>query len=449
MKQKTNVRNMTQGSPFPILVQFMLPLLLGNLVQQTYNMVDAIIVGRLLGADALAAVGTSSSVQFLVLGLCTGSCAGFGIPISQSFGANDLKRMRLYVWNSALCGGAVAAVITTAASLLCRPILHWIRTPEGIFSDAWLYLLILFLGIPFTIMYNLLSSILRAVGNSKMPFLFLTLSSVLNIFLDLLCVAVLGWGCAGAAAATIASQAVSGILCLIYVLKKVTILHPGQEERQFNSQAASRLMQMGLPMGLQFSITAIGSMMMQSANNSLGTVYVSAFAAGMRIKQFAMCPYDALAVAAATFVGQNCGAGKIDRVRLGIRQALALGVTYGIGAGLVLGLFGRQLCALFIGYGSPEILDAGAFYLFCLSFLFFTLACINVPRSALQSLGYSGRAMISGVLEMIARSACSILLVPAIGFTGVCVTDQTAWLSATIYLNITLHFMLKKLDRAS
>ena len=344
---------MTSGSPLRLILVFMIPLLLGNLFQQFYNIVDAMIVGRLLGADALAAVGSSSSVQFLVLGFCMGSCAGFGIPVSQRFGAEDMQGLRRYVYHSLVVTTIIAAVLTTLTALLCPLIMHIMQTPEDIYQDAYQYLLIIFLGIPFTLLYNLLSSLLRAVGNSKAPFIFLAISTFLNVFLDLFCIAVLHLGCAGAALATITAQALSGIACLVYIIRVMPVLHPTREDCHWNSTVARNLVVMGLPMGLQYSVTAIGSMVMQSANNGLGSIYVSGFTAGTKVKQLMLCPFDAVATAMATFVGQNMGAHKMDRVKQGIRVTLALAVGYGIVAGVIMNFGGHFLGSLFgqcLGY---------------------------------------------------------------------------------------------------
>ena len=323
-------KSMTEGRPLKLLLQFALPRLLGNLLQQTYNMIDAAIVGRTLGTGALAGVGASSSVQFLVLGFCIGICAGFGVPISKSFGAGNDEELRSCVFHAMALTAVVAVILTMGCVLFCPQILKILSVPEDIYENAYQYLVVIFLGLPFTLLYNLLSSILRSVGDSRTPFLFLAVSTVLNIFLDLFCIIVLKWGCAGAAIATITAQAVSGISCLIYINKKYTILQLTKKDCQVKPQILKRLAMMGFPMGLQFSITAIGSMVMQSANNGLGSVYVSGFTAGARIKQFAMCPFDAIATAVSVFCGQNLGAGKIDRIRKGIKEGMAIGISYGL-----------------------------------------------------------------------------------------------------------------------
>ena len=440
--------NMTQGSPLKLILRFALPLLMGNLLQQTYNIIDAAIVGRMLGTQALASVGASSSVQFLVLGFCTGTCCGFGVPVAKNFGARDYKRMKDCIFHSAVLGAVIAAILTTACALLCPQILHILSTPEDIYRNAYLYLLIIFLGIPFTILYNLVSGILRAVGDSKTPFVFLAISTVLNIFLDLFCIAVLKWGCAGAAIATITAQAMSGTLCVIYIWKKVPLLHLEKENCRFRGRDARHLLLMGVPMGLQFSITAIGSMVMQSANNGLGSVYVSGFTAGMRIKQFIMCPFDAIATAVSVFCGQNMGAGKADRIRQGLREGVGIGMLSGIFAGLVLIFAGRNLSMIFVGADATEVLDASAKYLRCMGCFFWVLGILNVTRMCTQGLGFSGRAVFSGVTEMFARTIVSIGFVSHFGYTAICFADQTAWVSACFYIVPTCLYCVRKVTRA-
>ena len=301
-------REMTAGRALPLIFNFTMPLLMGNLLQQTYSLVDAAIVGKFLGINALASVGASTSVVFLILGFCNGCCGGFGIPVAQKFGARDYSTMRRYISVSLQLAAVMSVVIAVVTSILCGDILLMMRTPDIIFQDAYYYLLITFIGVPCTFFYNLLSSIIRALGDSKTPFWFLLFSAVLNILLDLFCILVLDWGVAGAAIATVFSQGVSAVLCYGYMMRRFDILRGTPDERKFNGALARRLMYIGVPMGLQFSITAIGSIMLQSANNALGTACVAAFTAAMRIKMFFMCPLESLGIAMATYTGQNYGA---------------------------------------------------------------------------------------------------------------------------------------------
>lgn len=437
--------SMTQGNPLKVMLQFAFPLLIGNLLQQTYNIIDAAIVGQSLGAQALASVGASTSVQFLVLGFCMGSCTGFGIPVAKYFGAGDLKHMKNIIFNGAVLTAVIAVIITVLCTLLCPWILQVLSVQSDIYANAYSYLMIIFLGLPFTLLYNYLSSILRAVGDSRTPFLFLAFSAVLNIFLDLFFILIAGWGCAGAAFATIAAQAISGILCLIVIIRRMEILWLSKETRVVRGDSITELLQMGLPTGLQFSITAIGSMVMQSANNGLGGDYVSAFTAGAKLKQFTMCPFDAIATSVSVFCSQNYGAGKIDRIHKGLRQGIAVGVGYGLFAGLILIFAGRPLSMIFVSKDASGVLDASAKYLRCMGYFYWSLGILNVTRMVTQGLGHSGRAFFSGVMEMIARTIVSLGFVEAFGYTAICFADQTAWIAACCYIAPTCLYCLKKI----
>lgn len=439
--------DLTKGNCLKQILWFALPLLAGNLLQQTYNLVDAAIVGRCLGTEALASVGASSSVQFLVLGFCLGSCAGFGVPIAQQFGAKNYEVMRSFIYHSILLTACFALVLTTACALLCPQILRLLSTPDDIFSGAYQYLLVIFLGIPFTLLYNLQAAMLRAVGDSRTPFLFLAVSTVCNIFLDLICILVLQWGVAGAALATITAQAFSGILCFFFIRSRSQILHISRPDMKFNGKRCIKALVMAAPMGLQFSITAIGSMVMQAANNGLGSIYVSGFTAGARLKQFTICPFDALATAVCNFCGQNVGAKRFDRVREGIRKGLLVSVGYGAVIGLVLIFGGRTLSMLFVDGGEAAVLDASARYLRCLGLFYWMLGFLNIYRMTTQGLGYSARAVVAGALEMAARTAVSLLFVPIYGFAAICWADQVAWAAAVVYLMPMCLYLVRKLER--
>lgn len=438
---------MTEGRPLGLILRFALPLLIGNLLQQGYNLVDAAIVGRFLGTGALASVGASSSVQFLVMGFCIGACCGFCVPVAQKFGARDYSSMRRYIYNSFILTAVLAVVLTVACALLCTNILEILSTPADVFQGAWVYLFILFLGIPFTLLYNLTSGIMRAIGDSKTPFIFLAISTILNVFFDLFCIVVLKWGCAGAAIATVSAQAISGFLCLFFIIRKYPVLKMQKEECHLIGDYQKTLMIMGFPMGLQFSITAIGSMVMQSANNGLGSVYVSAFTAASRLKMFAMCPFDALATAVSTFCSQNYGAKKLDRIKQGLLQGTTVGVFYGIAVGIILIFFGRELSMIFVTGGEDAVLDASGQLLHYSGYFYWALGILNVVRLCTQGLGYSGRAIFSGVVEMIARIVVSIWFVPVFGFMAICFADQAAWVTAVMYILPTCIYCVKKIEK--
>ena len=322
-----------------------------------------------------------------------------------------------------------------------------IRTPENILDGAYQYLVIIFIGIPFTVLYNLAAGILRALGDSKSPFIFLAISTVINIFGDLLCILVLHMGVAGAAVATITAQAISGICCLVYMKKRFRILAASREERRPDGNKMKKLLAMGVPMGLQFSITAIGSVMLQSAVNSLGSSIVAAFTAGMKVKQFTMAFFDAIGNTSATFCGQNLGAHRLDRIRKGMRQMLGIAFAYGIVASFALIFLGEPMIRIFVDEGETEVIGYAVQYLRCMGYFFWLLAFLITTRSAVQGLGHSASAMLAGLLEMVARTSMSLLTIPAFGYLAACFTDQTAWVAATTYIMIDYMMIMKKQER--
>lgn len=442
-------KEMTEGATLPLIFSFTLPLLLGNLLQQTYSLIDAAIVGKFLGIHALASVGASTSVVFLILGFCNGCCGGFGIPIAQKFGARDYSTMRRYVVVSLQLAAVISVVLAVVTSLLCHSILSWMRTPANIFDGAYSYLLFTFIGIPCTFFYNLLSSIIRALGDSKTPFWFLLIATVLNIVLDLFFILVLGWGVAGAAIATLVAQAISAILCYRFMMQRFDVLKTTAEERRYNGAMAKTLLQIGVPMGLQFSITAIGSIMLQSANNALGTACVAAFTAAMRIKMFFMCPFESLGMAMATFTGQNYGAGKPERVWQGVKSSTYMMMAYWLFTFVVLMLGGRTIALLFVEPTELEILDKTALYLHVSVCFFPVLGLLCILRYTIQGAGFTNFAMLSGVSEMIARGLVSLVAVPVWGYFAVCFGDSTAWVFADLFLIPAFWYVYRRIVKSN
>lgn len=430
----SSTKELTHGNPLPLILQFTIPLLMGNMLQQTYSLIDAAIVGQFLGINALASVGASTSVVFLILGFCNGCSGGFSIPIAQKFGARDYSTMRRYVANSFRLTALLSAVLTVATCLLCSTILRTMATPENIFDGAYAYLLITFIGIPCTFFYNLLSSIIRALGDSKTPFWFLLFSTVLNVLLDLFCIVVLGWGVAGAGIATVVAQGTSAVLCLLFMRRRYAVLQTNAQERRFDAALSRRLLAIGTPMGLQFSITAIGSIMLQSANNALGTACVAAFTAAMRIKMFFITPFESLGIAMATYAGQNYGAGLPQRVWQGVKAAGLLMLIYSAAIFVVLMFCCRLIAMLFVDASEMEILDKTVQFVHTSVLFFPILGTLCILRYTIQGVGYTTFAMCSGGMEMIARIGVSLLAVPVWGFTAVCFGDPTAWVFADIFL---------------
>ena len=440
-------KDMTVGSPMKLILGFSVPLLFGLLFQQFYSVVDTIIVGQFLGVDALAGVGATSSINFMIVGFCMGVCAGFAIPVANRFGAKDYSGMRKFVANSAWLSAGFAVVITTVVALLCRNILTWMNTPENIFQDAYTYILIIFLGIPATFLYNILSGIIRSMGDSKTPLVFLVISSVLNIGLDLLCILVFEMGVAGAAVATVVSQLISGILCLFYMIKKFEILHMTGEERKIDPDCMKTLCSMGIPMGLQYTITAIGSVILQTAVNSLGSNAVAAVTATGKVSLFFSCPFEALGTTMATYGGQNVGAKKLERIGKGLKASSILGIGYSLFAFVVLYFFSRQLLSLFIGDGGAEIIENARLMLLVNSAFYISLAFVNIVRFLIQGMGFSTLAILAGVFEMVARAIVGIVLVPALGFIGVCFSNPMAWVFADAFLIPAYLYVYRKLKK--
>ena len=441
------IKEMTEGRIFPQLFYFTLPLLMGNLLQQTYSLVDAAIVGKFLGIDSLAAVGASSSVVFLILGFCNGCCGGFGIPVAQKFGARDYSTMRRCVVVSLQLAAVMSVLLAVATGILCDDILRLMRTPGNIFDEAYIYLLITFIGIPCTFFYNLLSSIIRALGDSKTPFWFLLLAAVLNIALDLFTILVLGWEVAGAAIATVFSQGFSAVLCYLYMIRRFDILRTTPAERRFSKAIARILLSIGVPMGLQFSITAIGSIMLQSANNALGTACVAAFTAAMRIKMFFMCPFESLGIAMATYAGQNYGAGRPERIMQGVKVAALMALAYWIFTFCVLMSASKEIALLFVDASETEILADTALFLHISVSFFPVLGLLCILRYTIQGAGFTNLAMLSGVSEMIARILVSVVAVPAWGYIAVCCGDSTAWVFADAFLIPAFLYVYKKIKQ--
>jgi len=430
-------KNLTQGSPMRLILGFAVPTLFGLLFQQLYNLVDAMIVGKLLGAGALGSVGATGSINFFVIGFCLGICSGFAIPVAQQMGAGDYTKLRRYVANAAYLAAGMALVLTVATGIFCRDILRAMNTPEDLFEGAYTYIFIIFMGIPVVFLYNLLAGIIRSLGDSKTPVYFLALSAFLNIGLDLLFILGFKTGVGGAAIATVVSQGVSGLACLVYMVKRFPILRVSREEARPNAGACRELLGMGVPMGLQYSITAIGSIVMQTAVNGLGSLYVETVAASGKLYNLLSCPFDAMGAAMATYCGQNVGARQLDRLGRGIRDCSLLGLVYSAAAMLAMLFFARQGVMLFLDPAEPELESLLALsnqYVLAFTAFFFPLALVNILRFSIQGMGFSTLAILAGVLEMIARTAAGYIFVPELGFTAACFASPAAWICADLFL---------------
>lgn len=442
-----NVNDMTVGSPMRAIFRFAVPLILGYILQQMYLVIDTVIVGRWIGVNALAAIGASTSIMFLIMGFCNGSCAGFAIPVAQAFGAKDFRKMRTYVSNSYRIAITFAVVITLLSCLFCKKILHLVNTPLEVFDDAYIFLMLQFAAIPFTIGYNLLAGQIRALGNSKQPFYFLITASVVNILLDVLLILILGLGVEGAGIATLLSQAFSVCLCIRFIKKKMQILIPQGEERDFDNKKISILLNNGVPMGLQFSITGIGIIMLQSANNALGITCVAAFIAAMRIKYLFTCVFENIGVAMATYCGQNLGAKKMERISQGVRAAIKMMLIFFVFSFIVITPFADDMMTLFVDKGEAEVVTYAAEFMRIACYFYPCLGLLTIFRYSIQGLGYSNLSMMSGVMEMIARCGVGLWLVPAFMWTGVCYGDPVAWVMADMFLLPAFWWLFKHLKK--
>lgn len=445
--EKQAGKDLTTGATLPLIIGFAVPMLFGLLFQQFYNMVDSIVVGKCIGVSALASVGATSSLNFMVNGFCIGVTTGFAIPVAQKFGAGDHRGLRKYVANAAMLAAAFSVVTTILVGAACMPLLRLMRTPDDIIQGAFDYIFIIFMGIPVTYLYNLLAGIIRSLGDSRTPVFFLLLSSLMNIFLDFFSILVLGRGVDGPAYATVFSQGVSAVLCLIYMIRHYPILRMSRDERRPDPGMMKTLCMMGIPMGLQYSITAIGSVILQSAVNSLGSMAVAAVSAGEKVNLFCICPYDALGGTMATFAGQNVGARKVDRVREGVKTASLIGFAYAAVIFVVLFFGGKYLALLFVDAGETEIIRNMSLYLIGNSMFYAALTLVNVVRFAIQGMGYSVFAILAGVCEMIARSFVGFVLVPIFGFFPVCFGSPLAWICADLFLVPAFFHCLKRLRR--
>lgn len=427
-------KDMTTGSPLKNIVKFCLPLMIGNLFQQFYNMADTIIVGQFVGKNALSAVGSVGPLNFLVIGSVIGLCTGFAIPIAQRFGAQDIHNLKKFVANIIYTAAVLAGVLTALFVFLTKPLLKFVNTPAEIYDEAYSYIGIIFAGIGATILYNLLASVVRALGDSRTPLYFLLFSSFLNVGLDLLLIIVFHMGVRGAAIATVISQFVSGVLCFIYVKRSFPILHITKETKALDFSCISYLMKNGLPMALQFSITAIGSVMLQSCVNGLGADSIAAITIGGKTQLMIVLPAETIGITMATYCGQNLGAKKFDRIEKGVKRGVALAFGYAIIGFCVAQFLGPYISLLFIDGSETEVIRLAQQYINAGSYFYLILSLLFVLRNALQGLGYSLTAMTTGAFELVSRGVMGFGFVNTIGYAAACVANPVAWTVADLFL---------------
>lgn len=427
-------KDMTTGNPVKLILFFSIPLLIGNIFQQFYSMVDTIIVGRFLGVKALAAVGSTGSMTFLIIGFVLGLASGFSVLVSQKFGANDEEGLKKAVASSIILSTILAIIITIISVFAAKPLLRLMNTPNDIINDAATYITIIFAGTAATFFYNMISGILRALGDSKTPLYFLIISSILNVVLDLVFIVNFKMGVSGAAFATVISQGVSGLLCLIYTAKKFPILHLKKEHFKFESEYIKQHLRIGVPMALQFSITAIGAIILQGAVNAFGSTVVAAHTAASRVEQLVMQPSVTFGVTMATYSAQNLGAGSIERIKEGVKKCTIINIIIGIVAALVLIFFGEMFIKMFVSDADPNVIAYAKKYLNTVAFFFIPLSLIFIYRNTLQGMGYTFVPMMAGVAELVARTIVAFTLPALIGYAGICLAGPMAWIAAAIPL---------------
>ena len=439
--------DMTQGKPVKVLLGFTIPVFIGNVFQQFYNMVDAVVVGKFVGTKALAAVGSTGTIIFLIIGFLLGLTAGFTVLTAQKYGAGKMDEMRQTVGNALILTALVSAVMTAVSMTGMHALLKFMHTPDDIFKDAYAYVMIICGGIFAQALYNILASILRALGNSKVPLYFLILSAMLNIVLDLVFIIVFKLGAPGAAWATIISQGVSGVLCLVYIWKFVPELRMKKEDWYFNRDIAVKQISVGIPMGLQYSITAIGTMMVQSALNILGSYAVAAFTAGNKIENIFTQAYVAIGTTMATYNAQNIGARKLDRVRQGFNSAHIIGITYAIVTGVIIFFFGKYLSYLFISDNAAEVIPMVDTYVKCVAVFFIPLHFVNALRNGIQGMGYGLLPMLAGVAELAGRGITAMIAAAHKSYFGACMASPMAWVLAGGLLIIMYFYVMKDMKR--
>ena len=438
------VRNLTKGKPLKQIIYFALPIFIGNVFQQLYSMVDNIIVGNTLGENAFAGVGATTSIAFLIIGFVQGLTAGFAVKTSQYFGNQDEEKVKRSVATSFVLSAAIAVILTLISVFSTKPLLRLMQTPEDIIEYSYDYIVIVFAGIGATMLYNLVSSILRALGDSKIPLIFLIIASVINVILDLLFIIVFKMGVAGAGWATVISQLLSGLACAIYMFKKYEILRLNKRHFKLTWKFCWSHLNIGLPMAFQYSIIAVGIMVQQASLNTFGTLYVSAYTAASKIDSIVTQSLVAMGSAVATYVGQNYGAGEIKRISKGINQAMSVSVALAIVGGIIVYFGSDLLTGLFVKEPSAEMLSLSKRYLFWQGVFYIGLAIIYVYRNGLQGMGYSALTMIGGVVELVMRIVASLLLVKVLDYLGLCLSNPCAWLGVDVLFLTSYYIIINK-----
>lgn len=435
---------MTTGSPAKLIIRFMIPMFLGNLFQQFYNVVDSIVAGQFLGVQALAAIGSTGSLMFFVIGWLNGLTSGFAIMVAQCFGAKKEDRMRHYVAMSVYLSVAFALVMTIGLTLANEPILRLMNYSEEIMPEVKAYMGIIYAGLLVTVAYDALSAFLRALGDSRSPLYFLMISAGINVFLDIVFIVVMGMGVEGCAYATVIAQAISAFCCFIYIVKKYPILHLKKEDFRYSWNSVKKLLGLGIPMALQFSITAIGTIIVQGAVNVYGETYMAGFSAAGKLQNILGTVFVAFGATVATYVGQNRGAGRIDRVREGVRCTQYMILAWSVIAMILMFFFGKYMTCIFVNSSETDVLAVSVEYFHTVFWCYPFLGSIFLYRNTLQGMGYGLVPMMGGIFELAARTIIVLLAAGHTSFRGVCLADPAAWIAALIPLVPYYIYIMRK-----
>lgn len=441
--------DMTSGSPVRLILQFMIPVCLGNIFQQFYNVADSIVAGQFIGVNALAAIGSTGSLMFFVTGWLNGLSSGFAILVSQRFGAKRYDQMRHYIAMSIYLAAAFAIVMTVGLLILNEPILRMMNFSDEIMPDVTAYMGIIYAGLIVTAAYNSLAAFLRALGDSKSPLYFLIISAVINVVLDIAFIVCFGMGVEGCAYATVIAQGISAVFCFVYILKKFPILHLKEEDFRISFRSFGHLLSLGIPMGLQFSITAIGTIIVQGAVNVYGEIYMAGFAAAGKLQNIIATVFTAFGATIATFVGQNRGAGRMERVKTGVKYTQVMILIWSVVTMALVFFFGKYMMLLFVSASEKEVIDAAVIYFRTVFWCYPFLGSIFLYRNTLQGMGYGLVPMLGGVFELAARSVIVMIVAGRTSFAGVCFSDPAAWIAALIPLVPYYIYTMRKWEKNS
>ena len=437
-------KDMTSGKPIKLIWNFTIPLLIGNLFQQLYNMADTFIVGRTIGVHALASVGSTGSIIFLILGFANGLTAGLAIPLAQRYGAKDYLGVKRSFYVSILISAVVAILLTILSMIFCRQILEVMQTPAEIIDGAYDYLMVIFAGIFSSMAFNLLSNIFRSIGDAKTPLYFLVIACIMNIILDVVFIAGFGMGVEGAGYATVLSQIFSALACILYIWKKIPILRLNSKDFVAESSDVKEHVRISFPMAFQSSIIAIGAIIIQITLNQLGATAVAAYTAAQKIDQVAILPMMSFGVTMATFVAQNYGAKKYDRIWRGVRDCIKLSLTFAISVGIILNLFSPIFIRAFVGVGHEEVVELGAIYFITNGTMYSLLSLLFIYRYTLQGVGKTFTPTVAGIMELCMRAFAAVVLSNLYGYTGATMANPLAWLGSLIPLMIAYYLFKNK-----